>query len=269
MFYNKYLITREGALVTVHNNELYHYGVKGMKWGVRRYQNEDGSLTDAGKERYYNDTEQKKLYEQSKRHIDGSKYSGYVKQGYMIRDNDDLAQAGAFLCKQNEIITDIFNQMSKSYDRDISAMRKNSKFMSEAKKRLTDELGGPDQVDDEDLLDFVIDDFIYENLHKYSSQTTKDLSSKFSKSVTQYYDNAKAITDDIVGNYGDRTVATIKTAKNVQNVSYKDAVENTIHDVAQSAWVRYMNNHTEATWIDSDSIPEVASAIKKEFGYTG
>lgn len=31
------------------NNELYHYGVQGMKWGVRRYQNKDGSLTPLGK----------------------------------------------------------------------------------------------------------------------------------------------------------------------------------------------------------------------------
>lgn len=33
-------------------NYLAHYGILGMKWGVRRYQNADGSLTSAGKERY-------------------------------------------------------------------------------------------------------------------------------------------------------------------------------------------------------------------------
>lgn len=34
------------------NCELYHWGVKGMRWGVRRYQNADGSLTPAGRSRY-------------------------------------------------------------------------------------------------------------------------------------------------------------------------------------------------------------------------
>ena len=33
-------------------SELYHFGIKGQKWGVRRYQKKDGSLTPAGKKRY-------------------------------------------------------------------------------------------------------------------------------------------------------------------------------------------------------------------------
>ena len=45
-------------------NELMHWGIKGMKWGVRRYQNKDGSLTPAGRKRY--DKEMAKLKEEEK-----------------------------------------------------------------------------------------------------------------------------------------------------------------------------------------------------------
>lgn len=40
-------------------NELKHWGIKGMRWGIRRYQNKDGTLTPAGRKRY--DAEMSKL----------------------------------------------------------------------------------------------------------------------------------------------------------------------------------------------------------------
>lgn len=42
------------GMVYVYDEEesFAHYGIMGQKWGIRRFQNEDGTLTDAGKKRY-------------------------------------------------------------------------------------------------------------------------------------------------------------------------------------------------------------------------
>lgn len=55
--------------MTVYNDELYHWGIKGMKWGVRRYQNSDGTLTSAGKKRYSSDNPKKMTDEELNQRI--------------------------------------------------------------------------------------------------------------------------------------------------------------------------------------------------------
>lgn len=45
------------ATQTESDASLSHHGIKGMRWGVRRFQNKDGSLKNAGKKRYNVDIE--------------------------------------------------------------------------------------------------------------------------------------------------------------------------------------------------------------------
>ena len=73
--------------------ELYHYGVKGQKWGVRRYQYADGTLTPAGKKHYSSsskssgfdklmNTSVKHLVNSARTQVTGKQYvDGYLKNG--------------------------------------------------------------------------------------------------------------------------------------------------------------------------------------------
>lgn len=64
----------------MNKNDLYHYGIPGMRWGVRRFQNEDGSLTEKGRRRYQQKDDKwvekkssrvhEKAFKQSKKEMD-------------------------------------------------------------------------------------------------------------------------------------------------------------------------------------------------------
>lgn len=55
------------------SDELYHHGIRGQRWGVRRYQNEDGSVTAAGAKRYYEDPTK------ARQHFDFQKVTSKIK----------------------------------------------------------------------------------------------------------------------------------------------------------------------------------------------
>lgn len=77
--------------------ELYHYGTKGQRWGVRHYQNPDGSLTDAGKKRYGRETGGLSHYGKEK-YYRGERYqrsTGLTKTKSNIKSNIAKAALGA------------------------------------------------------------------------------------------------------------------------------------------------------------------------------
>lgn len=72
------------------DKELYHFGIKGMKWGVRRYQNEDGSLTEAGKKRYYRDGG---LTKKGLKKLDVDAYNSHqAREAQRVKDEEKAAE---------------------------------------------------------------------------------------------------------------------------------------------------------------------------------
>lgn len=91
-------------------NELYHYGVKGQKWGVRRYQNKDGSLTTAGRKRRneFYDTEKSVVNKLS------NSYSKFVKKPIdisEIKSRGNVNSEDAYVCAR--LANKIFDRSSK------------------------------------------------------------------------------------------------------------------------------------------------------------
>ena len=98
---NDYLVTKE----------LYHHGIKGQKWGVRRYQNEDGTLTEAGRKRVTN-------------HLGKIEPAYFTKRGFI----KDKTETYTFL-RKNNIVTDAdVKKQRELEDKYIDAVKKiNSK----------------------------------------------------------------------------------------------------------------------------------------------
>ena len=76
------------------SNELQHWGIKGMKWGVRRYQNADGSLTAAGKKRYRDESEsiERELSGATKKSASVEDYQTSIKSAKSASDTIDAAR---------------------------------------------------------------------------------------------------------------------------------------------------------------------------------
>lgn len=74
-------------------NELYHHGILGQRWGVRRYQNRDGTLTNAGKRRYKEIVDN---YKKSMLYEDRTDYKQLkLDRSGITRGNNDLIKSGS------------------------------------------------------------------------------------------------------------------------------------------------------------------------------
>ena len=91
----------------VMNGELYHHGIKGQKWGVRRWQNADGTYNEAGKKRYFDSNKHDRAANRIQKEINSFKghekeYSEAIRGLKYTRDQE-RAKANAQREKNNGI----------------------------------------------------------------------------------------------------------------------------------------------------------------------
>jgi len=113
-------------------DELYHHGVKGMKWGVRRYQNKDGTLTAAGKRREA---------KQAKRDSDPDRNKRIAKRVAAMAVMGATVAAAAVLYKKNPAAVN--KVVSKVANTTMSALKTGkTKAIDAGKKYVKDAVSG-------------------------------------------------------------------------------------------------------------------------------
>ena len=184
----------------MNENYLAHYGVKGMRWGVRRYQNADGSLTKAGIKRYgkmSDDKLQKSLYKQVKKAR--AERSGWSNQ-WIVSNT---------IGKNSKAVQDRYHEDLQKY-RNSDEYKRAAKKMSELDKKAEKGTIDLDQYDEqyENILKSIYSPDLDTSVHltssgrKYSEAYLKkygnDLNVAYLKDLGYDNETAKAFTERVL-----------------------------------------------------------------------
>ena len=218
---------------------LIHYGTLGQKWGVRKYQNEDGTWTEEGLRRRRK--EQTDLYKSIKKDVkkgkfntDDYRYNSFVRSeiekkdlyNLMKKRNKEQSSYDKINKKYKEYedkYRKVKNKYDKIYQEEIDKELKNKKFKNENERYFAYEEArwrAEDKYRDQYLNDLEKEGWSHKAPLKPSEDKLKELNMKTALTMDE-------ISDSIVGKYSNKNIHSLKV-----NEPYRSYVNDIIRDFA-------------------------------------
>lgn len=217
---------------------LIHYGTLGQKWGIRKYQNEDGTWTEEGLRRRRK--EQADLYKSIKKDVkkgkfntDDYRYNSFVRNeiekkdlyNLMKKRNKEQASYDKINKKYEEYnakYNKVRDKYEKIYQEEIDKELKNKKFKNEDDRYNAYEAArwrAEDKYRDQYMNDLDKEGWSYKAPSKPSDEKLRDLNNKTAWAIDE-------VSDSIIGKYSNKNIHSIKI-----NEPYRAYVNDIIKDV--------------------------------------
>lgn len=244
------------------NNELQHWGIKGMKWGRRRFQNKDGSLTAAGRKRYNDDgTETQESKDERRSKALSSTNADEIYRNRDVLSTSEIRERMDRINVESQLAGMAAKNKKTAMDRVDKALKVGRKMnevyeftKTPMMKALAKKLG---LAKDKEPKEFNIDN-VMKNLNKMSDEDVAKASKRIINMgvIDKYYNSVKKASDavsdnaEVVGKMADIGAKAAGPAVKTMQKAY----EKTFNDPGTTRQAREESKKEETTSYDDYDI---------------
>ena len=188
------------------DNYLAHYGILGQKWGVRRFQNEDGTLTASGKERY----RKSDIENEFNRTLTNN-----------LEKVEHVRKIGIELGKKSD---KLFDKYKKAFEK-VKLDGPTKEYVWNSLRR---DFSSGSQIDDPELFKLSVDDYlepVYEYIFASASKSLSKESSEYERQYTEYKKQLDSIISDLNAKYGEAKLMVEDLPIGPSNPSVKNYIQ--------------------------------------------